>query len=95
MKKDAGTLFESQERCRIIKVKIENENFFVKILTEETVGNVIKYVPTVKIIVSKDIPLSIMKNTTDANWPKHKSQIAIWKIIFLFFEKGGKGEKKM
>ena len=67
MKKDAGTLFESQERCRIIKVKIENENFFVKILTGETVGNVIKYVPTVKIIVSKDIPLSIMKNTTDAN----------------------------
>ena len=35
--KDIGTSFESQESCRMIKVKVGYENFSFEVFTEDTV----------------------------------------------------------
>ena len=70
LKNYARTSFESQESCRMIKVKFENENFFFEAFTEDTVANPIKNLPTGKASVSNDIPVSIMKKTTDAYYLK-------------------------
>ena len=66
LKRDTKTSFESQESCRMIKVKLGNENSF----TEETVANAIKNLSTGKANVSNDIPVSIMKKAIDAYCPK-------------------------
>ena len=42
LKKDTGTLFESQENCRMIKTKFRKENFSFEVFTEDVVGNAIK-----------------------------------------------------
>ena len=42
LKKDIRTLFESQESCRMIKMKFGNENFSFEVFTDDTVANGIK-----------------------------------------------------
>ena len=51
-------------------MKFGKENFSFVAYTEDTVKNAIKNLPTGKKIVSNDIPVSIMKETTDAYCPK-------------------------
>ena len=67
MDEDVGISFESQERCRMIKEKFRNENFSFEVFTEDTVTNTIK---NLKVSVSNDIPVSIMKEAIDAYCPK-------------------------
>ena len=68
MNKDTGTSFESQESCRMIKMKSGNENFSFEVFTEDTVA--IKNLLTGKGSASNDIPVSIMKEAIDAYCPK-------------------------
>ena len=69
LKKNARTSFESQESCRMIKMKFGKENLPSELFTEDTVANAIKNLPTGKASVSNDIPVSIMKETFDAYRP--------------------------
>ena len=70
LKKDARTSFESQKSCWTIKGKFGNENFSFEVFTEDTVANETKNLSTGKASVSNYIPMSIMKETTDAYCPK-------------------------
>ena len=45
LKKDTGTSFESQESCRMIKVKFGNESFSFEVFMEDTVANASKNLP--------------------------------------------------
>ena len=49
----------------MIKMKFENRNFSFEVFTDDAVANAIKNLPTGKASVSNDIPVSIMKETTD------------------------------
>ena len=46
-------------------MKFENRNFSFEVFTDDAVANAIKNLPTGKASVSNDIPVSIMKETTD------------------------------
>ena len=52
------------------KVKLENENVYFEVITEDTIANAIKNLPTGKASVSNDIPFSIMKESIDGYCPK-------------------------
>ena len=69
LKKDTGISLESQESCKMIKMKFGKKNFSFEVFTEETVANAIKNLPTGKASVSNDIPVSVMKETIDAYCP--------------------------
>ena len=69
LKKDTGTS-ESKESCRMIKIKFGKEIFSFNVFTEDTVANAIKNLPTSKVSVSIDIPVSVMKETIDTYCPK-------------------------
>ena len=54
----------------MIKVNFGKENFSFEVFSEGTPANAITNLPTDKVSVSNDIPVSIMKKTTDAYCPK-------------------------
>ena len=70
MKKDTGTSFNSQERCRLIKKKFGKKKFSFEDFTENAVKSAIKDLPTGKANVSNDISVSIMTETIDAYCPE-------------------------
>ena len=54
----------------MIKVNFGKENFSFEVFSEGTPANAITNLPTDTVSVSNDIPVSIMKKTTDAYCPK-------------------------
>ena len=106
LKKDTGTTFESQESCRMIKMKFGKHNFSFKAFTEDPVANAIKSLPTDKASVSNDITVFIMKETIDVYCPKLTQimndclrnnffpDILKNAEITSCFKKGDKGEKE-
>ena len=56
MKKDTGTSFESQESCRMIKIKFrKKENFSFELFAEDMVAKAIKNLTLDKASISHDI----------------------------------------